>query len=915
MADNTTTYNAVIDVQVKGKDGVEDLGDAVQENDGKFVSLRRQIRETTVALQKLADEGKAGTKEFKDLSDKLDDLGDQQKKVAFQSGQIEDKLAALPGPIGSIGKSLQGAKDAIDTFGKGIAISLGVVTLIVTAILSFKEALSRTEEGQAKLNKISEAFEKIMNGIFAIIEPIAMLFADLVIELLSSKKAMDFLSKAAGVLSATFTVLFGVGKALVGFIYNNFVNAFNTLGKVAGGVGKILKGVFTFDLAIIKEGLNQIGEGIKTSVTSFVDNAKTTAKGIGTAVVTGVTEGFAAGEKAFVAGQKRMTKKEKEAAAQKKKEAAEQAKKNAEEAMKNMTEAEKTLTEARLALLDERNSELKKRELKFIDDKKKLQKAGIKDFTLLEQAYGADVAKINKKYDELAAKAVEEKNKKLKEEVQKGIDDRVALIDTEAQNIVKKTETGYQKRIAEINAKEKELLSKVGLSEEEKKKIVEQAEADRNTAINLSYSKRIQAVNDREKELLASVKVTELDRLANMNSAGQQLLSDEQILENKRSEIIKNAAAERQAVDKDDYDARIKLVNDKEKELLSNAYLTESERTAIKIKAEDDRKVINKEALDNQVLTNDNAFRQQLATDAQNYDALVALVDEKERLLLSNVELTEAQRTAIQQGASEERANIRAGELEEKLLGTENELAQVGLEYDRRLQLVNEKEALLLQQAGLTENQKTQIAQQASQERVNIMLAEKQARADIQNAELDLVQGFGSFLKEIAGKNKKLAIAGVVVEQAAAIGKILVNTGIANAKSVAASPLTFGQPWVTINTISAALGIASSVAAGAKAIQQINSADSGTPATASAPKSGGGGGSAASAPEPKLPTIEKVKAPEITGTTGGNNPTSQIAQTLSKATDKPIKAYVVSGDVTSQQALDRRTSRAATFNG
>jgi hypothetical protein len=795
MADNQTTYTAVIDVEVKGKDGVEQLGDAVEEQDGKFVSLRRQIRETTVELQKLADEGKSGTKEFKALSDKLDDLGDQQKKVAFQSGQIEDKLAALPGPIGSIGKSLQGAKDAIDTFGKGIAISLGVVTLIVTAILSFKEALSRTEEGQAKLNKISEAFEKIMNGVFAIIEPIANLFADLVIQLLSSKKAMEVLSNVAGVLSATFTILFGVGKELVGFIINNWVNAFKTLAGVASSTGKILKGVFTFDYDLIKEGVTGVGDTLKTGFTSFVDNAKSAAKGIGTAVVSGVTEGFDKGKDAFVAGQKRLTSKQKE-----------DAKKHAEDMKKFITDAEKIQTEAQLALLDERNAELKKRELKYNEDKKALKKAGISDFTAIDAGYNADVEKINKKFDEQAKKLSEERQKKLKEDAQKGIDERVALLDQESA-----------------------------------------------------------------------------------------------ILEQK---------------DKDAFDKRIALVNEKEKELLSNAYLTEAERTKIKTDAETARNTINKQALDEQILTNDNAQKMQLAKDAEDYDARIALVDEKEKLLLSNVELTEAQRTAIQIQAAEERANIRATELQDKLLGTENELNQVGLDYDKRLQLTNEKEALLLQQAGLTENQKTAIAQQASQERVNIMLAEKQARADIQNAELDLVQGFGSFLKEIAGKNKKLAIAGVVVEQAAAIGKILVNTGIANAKSVAASPLTFGQPWVTINTISAALGIASSVAAGAKAIQQINSADSGTPATASAPKGGSGGGaSGGSVPEPKLPTLDKMAAPQITGTAGGNNPSSQLAETIGAASGKPIKAYVVSGDVTSQQALDRRTTRAATFSG
>jgi hypothetical protein len=44
------------------------------------------------------------------------------------------------------------------------------------------------------------------------------------------------------------------------------------------------------------------------------------------------------------------------------------------------------------------------------------------------------------------------------------------------------------------------------------------------------------------------------------------------------------------------------------------------------------------------------------------------------------------------------------------------------------------------------------------------------------------------------------------------------------------------------------------------------------------------------------------------------NPTQQIGETLGAA-QKPIRAYVVSGDVSSQQALDRRTSRAATFTG
>jgi len=70
---------------------------------------------------------------------------------------------------------------------------------------------------------------------------------------------------------------------------------------------------------------------------------------------------------------------------------------------------------------------------------------------------------------------------------------------------------------------------------------------------------------------------------------------------------------------------------------------------------------------------------------------------------------------------------------------------------------------------------------------------------------------------------KKAAIAGIAIEKAAAIGQIWTNNAIANAKAIAAFPLTAGQPWVTINTASAVLSTAATLAAAIKAITQINS--------------------------------------------------------------------------------------------
>ena len=73
------------------------------------------------------------------------------------------------------------------------------------------------------------------------------------------------------------------------------------------------------------------------------------------------------------------------------------------------------------------------------------------------------------------------------------------------------------------------------------------------------------------------------------------------------------------------------------------------------------------------------------------------------------------------------------------------------------------------------------------------------------------------------GKSKTAAIASIVIGRAASIAQIISNTAIANAKAAAATPLTAGQPFVTINTISAGLSVAASVASGAKAISQISS--------------------------------------------------------------------------------------------
>ena len=342
-------------------------------------------------------------------------------------------------------------------------------------------------------------------------------------------------------------------------------------------------------------------------------------------------------------------------------------------------------------------------------------------------------------------------------------------------------------------------------------------------------------------------------------------------------------------------------------------------------------------AIQSELLTNESLQKEQQALgvayatgelsleeyNTKKAEIEAAALEKNKEYIAAQIDL-EKYRTEQKKLTAEEERGIIALRLQSQIEALDAENQKVEGDYQQDLERLSEKRALLaeaeandLANTELTEFQKTEIRQKYADARKNITdqeiateKAAQQSKIELQLAYLDLFSQFGSTLKALAGENKSLQIAGIVIEQAAAIGKIVVNTGIANAKALAASPLTFGQPWVAINTISAGLSIATSIAGAAKAIQQINSVNTNNPS----PTGGGAGGSVGgTGATPTVPTVAATQAPQIQ-TTGGQNPSTQIAQTLGAQKDV-VKAYVVSGDVTTQQALDRRTNRAATFSG
>ena len=142
----------------------------VSEAEGKFKSLRLQIRQATIAFQEAEEKGdlKGMTKAKK----QLDELNDQFELTTLKSMQLDDALASLPGVMGFVGQSLQG----LDKGFKLLVANpiLAIVSALVGAFTLMKEALSKTKEGQAALNKVSQAFSSVMGPILALINTVAV---------------------------------------------------------------------------------------------------------------------------------------------------------------------------------------------------------------------------------------------------------------------------------------------------------------------------------------------------------------------------------------------------------------------------------------------------------------------------------------------------------------------------------------------------------------------------------------------------------------------------------------------------------------------------------------------------------------------------------------------------------------------
>jgi hypothetical protein len=219
-----------------------------------------------------------------------------------------------------------------------------------------------------------------------------------------------------------------------------------------------------------------------------------------------------------------------------------------------------------------------------------------------------------------------------------------------------------------------------------------------------------------------------------------------------------------------------------------------------------------------------------------------------------------------------------------------NEINDINLKYQQEAYDLDKEAA----------EKKKELDKKSKEERIEAEKAVTETLATIREQDFDNIQAGLNLISSLFENNKKVQAAVLVAENAVGIAKTIMNTQAANqlaraqgtALAIASggASVAAAEALVVRNNIGAGISIASQIAATAKGLSALKAG--GAPASGSISDGGGGGG---------------VMSPNfnIVGNSGFN----QLAQIQ----QQPIQAYVVSGEVTSAQALDRNRIKNATL--
>ena len=283
-----------------------------------------------------------------------------------------------------------------------------------------------------------------------------------------------------------------------------------------------------------------------------------------------------------------------------------------------------------------------------------------------------------------------------------------------------------------------------------------------------------------------------------------------------------------------------------------------------------------------------NRFNNEIAKSKESLNKYIKQLDEEQLVATNNLTIEQSQKVIDadrelqyklqenrQRAADQEILNegIKAGnlfELKNQQLSAEQE----------RIQLALDNENLTFQERMNLQKQLTDVEQQQTDARIQIAELEAKSKMEL----LDVTaNALGAFSK-LAGKE-------TAAGKALAVASTLISTYTAGQKAYESQFLPIPT---TSSPIRGAIAKIAAYASGFASVKEILKVK--TPAGGGIASSGGG---------------TTIQAPAFNVV--GASQTSQLAETVAGQQSKPVKAFVVGKDISTQQELDRNITNTASF--
>ena len=825
-----TDINAAEKAWKDAKKSSSEFGDEQEKGAESVKSYRAQIRQATEDLVKLENQYGKNSDEADNQRKKIGELRDAQEELTRTTQDLDDTLAALPGPIGQVGQGLQ----QIESLGQNAGSAL------------------------SKLGLGFSSFDKIVKT--SLVGFLVGLLVTLVAAVMDAAKSFKPLQNAMAGFSDAIGAVFNALKPLTDFILNVVVGAMNALASVINYVAEAFGGVnngaakasLELERSIKKQEslLSNYGQAIDSKLKEIIgaykefnekkkkifdDDYQNESDRIGDlkilelGYINFLKQNLAERDKVTSQFNSDFVKAGKEAEVRK---------------IDNQRQADRLSTKLQKQYIGETS----RNDLNY--QKAKLK--ALKDDEAVLRTLNTENSKAALEANISSQKLLEIEMIKIKS---KGLIDFIAIQDEQD----KKNRDYARQDIAIRNQRANEVLElTTSLIKEENARNLK---ASKDNLVTLKESQRLEIESTKlTGETLKGLKEKQAAEIlaANEKVRLAQLQFDASLLQ---IEIDKqNRLATEAGIGTQEYFNARKEVAQKEfeKELLladGNANKIENARTNLwNTLIQIDKDGLTQIAAQAQVeydsmyegtvqffdkqreLENNNYLIQQ-ANARGNYDMLEALAKQHAKKLAM---IDVAQLQAKSDIESRKAATVTAI-LDEYFVYTRE---QENLQYQAQIKAAGDNLALI-----------ETINMEHAQRMRDLDAQQYEAKKQVYLAIVDLTAQFGQTLNQIGtlmmdqaqGRDKKqfenakkMAIAGIAIEKAAAILSIIANTGIANAKAVAAFPITFGQPWVTINTISAGLSIAAIIAGAVSSISQLNSQQF-EPSAGSGSSAGSGG--------------------------------------------------------------------------